>query len=140
MKVSAVMLGALTTFIVTGCSIKQEIKPVGMLESKEVCIIQNPAVLNNFLPVYQQALIEKGYKPILKQSPDNVNVCPITSTYTANWRWDMALYMAYANIKVYKNGVLSGEATYDSLSGSANMGKFINGETKIKELVGQLYP
>lgn len=31
MKVSAVMLGALTTFIVTGCSIKQEIKPVGML-------------------------------------------------------------------------------------------------------------
>jgi hypothetical protein len=69
-----------------------------------------------------------------------VNTCPVTSTYTANWRWDLAMYMAYANIKVYSNGEQSGEAVYDALRGGANMSKFVQGETKIAELVNQLFP
>jgi hypothetical protein len=66
--------------------------------------------------------------------------CPITSTYTANWRWDLALYMAFADIKVYNNGQQAGQATYDSLHGGANMGKFIKGEAKITELINELFP
>ena len=45
-----------------------------------------------------------------------------------------------ADIKVYNNGELSGQATYDSTKGGANMAKFIKGEAKIAELVDQLFP
>jgi hypothetical protein len=48
--------------------------------------------------------------------------------------------MAYAEIKVYKSGMPSGEAKYDALGGGANMGKFIDADTKIVELVNQLFP
>ena len=52
--------------------------------------------------------------------------------------WDIALYMAYAAIKVYHNGKLDGEAIYDSRSGGGNFSKFIDAEPKIRELVEQL--
>jgi hypothetical protein len=48
--------------------------------------------------------------------------------------------MAFADIRVYHDGQQVGQATYDSLSGSANMNKFIKGETKVAELVDQLFP
>lgn len=64
--------------------------------------------------------------------------CEWTSTYVARWSWDLALYMSYAEIKVFHKGSLDGEAKYDSTKGSANMGKFIDAEPKIRELVNQL--
>lgn len=134
----AVML--FMAFVMSGCSIKQNVKPIEAFQNKEVCVIENPAVKNSFLPAYKHALEAKQYKVTIKPQNESITACQVTSTYTANWRWDLALYMAYAEIKVYKNGVLGGEAIYDSLTGGANMNKFINAENKINELVGQLYP
>ena len=93
-----------------------------------------------FLDAYRNALTAKNY--VVKKLPaaSSFNDCAITSTYTANWRWDLALYMAYAEIKVYNNAKPSGQATYDSLRGGANMGKFIDAEAKITELVNALFP
>ena len=50
----------------------------------------------------------------------------------------MALYISYANIKIFIQGQLDGEALYDATRGGANMGKFIDAEVKIRELVNQL--
>jgi hypothetical protein len=106
-------LGVLAiTIALTGCSIKQTVNPVESFTEKEICLIENPNVKAGF----------------------------ITSTYNATWRWDMALYMALADIKVYNNGKPIGEANYDSQSGGANMGKFINADKKIAELVNKLFP
>jgi Egg lysin (Sperm-lysin) len=123
-----------------GCAIHQTVKPVTMLEEKQVCIIENPAVKNGFLESYTRALSNKGYR--VRNLPTNasLNDCKITSTYTANWRWDLAMYMAFAEIKVYSGGRVIGEAKYDSLRGGANMGKFISAEKKITELTNQLFP
>jgi hypothetical protein len=66
--------------------------------------------------------------------------CPITSTYTANWRWDLAIYMAYADIKIYNGGKVIGEANYDATRAGLNGGKFIDADKKINELVDQLFP
>lgn len=124
----------------SGCAITQTVKPVERFESKEVCIIENLAVRPGFLDTYKRVLSEKGY--LVRQLPPGANFedCPITSTYTANWRWDLALYMAFADIRVYNKGQQTGQALYDALSGGANMGKFIKGEVKIAELVDQLFP
>lgn len=132
---------ALISVALAGCAINQTVKPVERFAGKQICIVQNPAVTQQgFLATYQRVLTEKGYA--VRQLPPGsaLTECPVTSTYTANWRWDLALYMAFADIKVYTNGQQSGQATYDAMGGGANMGKFIKGETKIAELVDQLFP
>jgi hypothetical protein len=125
-----------------GCAIHQTVRPVERherLEGRDICVIENPAVRATFVEAYKRSLTNKGF--VVRQLPASAAItqCPITSTYTANWRWDLALYMAYADIKVFSHGNQVGQATYDSMSGSANMNKFIAAERKIDELVNQLF-
>jgi hypothetical protein len=61
------------------------------------------------------------------------------STYTARWGWDVALYMKYAEIKVYQSATLIGEAVYDATWGGGRLDKFINAENKIREVVEELF-
>jgi hypothetical protein len=127
--------------MLAACAINQTVKPVAQFQGTEVCIVHNPLVSQaGFVVAYTRALTDRGYKVRQLPSGSVLTACSVTSTYTANWRWDMALYMAYADIKVYNGGVQSGQATYDAKSGGANMNKFIKADAKIAELVDQLFP
>jgi hypothetical protein len=137
---NASLLAFLASFL-TGCAITQSVKPVERFEGNQVCIVVNPAVSQQgFLETYSRVLSEKGYTVKQLTAGTPITECPVTSTYTANWRWDLGLYMAYADIKVFNDGQQSGQAVYDSRSGGANMNKFIKGEAKITELVNELFP
>ena len=92
------------------------------------------------METFKKALEGRGFAVNILPVNSALRACPVTVTYTANWRWDLAMYMAYAEIKVFNNGQPAGEAVYDSLNGGANMSKFIKGEDKIVELVSQLFP
>jgi hypothetical protein len=124
----------------TGCAINQTVKPVEHFADKKVCIINNPAVKEGFMASYRQALETKGYVAQPMPADASIVECPITSTYVANWRWDLALYMSYAEIKVYNGGKPVGQAIYDANRAGLNTGKFINADKKIQELVDQLFP
>ena len=130
----------LIALVLGGCAIHQRVDPVIRTESREICVIENPAVRQGFLEEYRRALVAKGYQTKVLDKSASTTDCPLTSTYTANWRWDLALYMAYAEIIVYANGEKIGRALYDSLGGGGNLAKFISAETKIRELVDQLFP
>jgi hypothetical protein len=139
MTIRIILAGA-TLAAISGCAIHQTVKPVERFDAKEICIVNNPAVKEGFIDNYKRALASKGYT--VKQLPADASLieCRITSTYTANWRWDMALYMSFADIVVYNNGKPVGKATYDATRGGGNMGKFIDASKKIEELVNQLFP
>ena len=126
--------------VLTGCAIHQRVKPAGVIDGREICVIENPAVRAGFVESYKRALSSKGY--VVRQLPATASIaeCQVTSTYTAQWRWDLAMYMAYAEIKVFSNGRPAGEATYDALRGGGNMNKFIDADRKVGELVNQLFP
>ncbi len=132
--------GLLVSVALGGCAIHQTVKPVEGLEGRQVCIIENPAVRAGFIEAYKRSLVNKGY--VVRQLPASAAMtdCPVTSTYSANWRWDLALYLAYAEIKVYRDAKPVGEAKYDSQRGGANLAKFIDAEQKVDELVNQLFP
>ena len=124
----------------SACAIQQTVKPVEKFASKTVCIVENPAVRKSFLQAYDDALTNRGYT--VRQLPADASLieCPITSTYAASWRWDLAMYMISADIMVYNNGKPAGKAIYDSKRAGLNTNKYISAEKKIAELVGQLFP
>jgi hypothetical protein len=124
----------------TGCGIHQTVQPIAMAGNKQVCIVENPAVKGTFLEVYTRTLGTKGYTVRQLAKGSSLVECPVTSTYTANWRWDLAMYMTYADITVYDKGAPAGKAVYDATRAGLNTGKFINADKKVTELVDQLFP
>ena len=135
-----VAASVLVLALIQGCSIKQNVEPVGQVPEKEVCIIENPDVKRGFLEAYQQALRGRSCEPRVLPVGSGLASCPTVSTYEARWSWDLAVYMVYARIEVYQDAVSVGEATYDATAGGGRMDKFINAGEKVNELVSQLYP
>lgn len=126
--------------VINGCSIKQTVKPVELSgQPMEICIIKNEKVRPSFIDAYSNALKAKGVQVRTLGESASLNECTITSTYAAHWAWDLAMYMKYAEIKVYRGVALVGLAVYDATWGGGRPDKFINAENKIHELVDQMF-
>lgn len=127
--------------VFAGCAINQTVKPVERVVTDQICVVDNPRVSQaGFGDAYRRALAAKGFKVRPVPAGSGPDACPLTATYTANFRWDMALYLAFAELSVFSDGEPSGKATYDAMQGGANMNKFIKAEQKVNELVEQLFP
>ncbi|WP_445936910.1 Sbal_3080 family lipoprotein [Pseudomonas sp.] len=118
------------------CSSVQKIDPAKSYTGETLCIVENADVRESFLAVYSKAVEAKGLQVKVLPAGASLGSCEAVSTYTANWNWDLLMYMRYAQISIYREGSLSGQATYDAHT--AVFSKFINAEEKINELVGQL--
>jgi len=137
-----VIVPLLVGLALVACSIKQNVRPVTSadLATREICIRENKTVREGFLEAYRQALESKGFSVRMLDPDAGIRACPLLTTYTANWRWDLALYMAYAELTVFRDGNEIGKATYDALMGGGRMDKFIKADEKVRELVSQLFP
>lgn len=124
--------------LVQGCTITQVVEPAEMSKGNILCIIENPAVRAGFLQEFRNVLSLKGIQYKVVHEHSTPSDCEWTATYVGKWSWDLGLYMSYAEINVFHNGVLDGKAVYDSRSGGGNMSKFIDAEEKIQELVEEL--
>jgi len=122
---------------VSGCSIKQVIEPAEVSGDALICIVENTDVREGFLTELTKILDEKGISYRMTDV-QTARECEWKLTYIARWSWDLALYMAYAEISVYHYGVLDGNAVYDATSGAGRPDKFIDAEPKIRELVEKL--
>ena len=130
------------TLAVSSCSITQEVTPSPLADrGQEICLVRNSEVVQDgFHDVYVRVLERKGFK--VRSLPDKSpsTACPLVATYEAIYRWDMAIYLARADLRIWADGREAGRAVYDSLSGGANMSKFVKTESKLSELVDQLFP
>lgn len=135
-------IAALTLMAVSGCSIKQSVTPAAIeaASTTEICMIPAKGLRAGFHNTYRDLLIGKGFT--VKQLAPGASrlVCGLSTEYVGNWAWDLALYMVYADIKVYQNGRQVGQATYDAKWGGGRLDKFISAKEKITELTDQLFP
>ncbi|MFP7723630.1 Sbal_3080 family lipoprotein [Lysobacter sp. A3-1-A15] len=133
---------ALMALALSGCAITQEVTPSGLNQrAQEVCLVRNSEVVQDgFHEVYVRVLEKKGFR--VRTLPDGSpsTACPLVATYEAIYRWDMAIYLARVDLRIWADGREAGRAVYDSLSGGANMSKFVRTEAKLTELVDQLFP
>jgi hypothetical protein len=133
---------SLSLALLTGCSIKQTVTPasIAAAPSNEICMIPAQGLREGFHTTYSNLLTQKGFS-VRKLSPSaSPNSCPLATTYVGNWAWDLALYMVYADIKVYQDGKQVGHANYDAKWGGGRPDKFIDAENKITEMVEKLFP
>jgi hypothetical protein len=128
--------------LLAGCSIKQTVDSATLNPdlAPEICMISGPGVRSGFTNAYQAALQNKGFGVQPLPVGTNPSQCPLATTYTANWAWDLAMYMHYADIRVFEHGRQVGHAVYDARSGGGRPDKFIDAEAKLNELVDQLFP
>lgn len=126
----------------TGCSITQTVNPVpsSNVHSPEICMIPAAGLREGFNTTYTAQLRSKGFQTRELPPGSPPANCALSTTYIGTWSWDLALYMSFADIQVFENGRRIGQALYDSTSGGARMGKFIDAQSKIIEMTNQLFP
>lgn len=133
---------AVIALVLSGCAITQEVTSSELSQrGQKLCLVRNSEVVQDgFHDVYVHVLEKKGFR--VRTLPDNSpsTSCPLVATYEAIYRWDMAIYLARVDLRIWADGREAGRAVYDSLSGGANMNKFIKTEPKLAELVDQLFP
>jgi hypothetical protein len=130
-KTSLALIGALG---LAACA-TSKVSPVASLETKQICVIENPKVRASFLDSYRKALEERGYTVRVLPETARLSSCPVTSTYVAYWWWDIVLYMRHAQLEIYQDEKLAGRAVFE-----AGQSRLFTDDGKIKELVAQLLP
>ena len=133
------LTGFVVSLILTGCSITTSVTPVGEGKVADLCIRKNSLVqMAGFLPELEAQIRSHGVATRTFESELPAD-CRHHMEYTANWKWDLAMYLEYAELKVYENVNLIGEAIYNARWGSANMSKFGPTKGKLKPLVDELF-
>jgi hypothetical protein len=135
---------ALLFTAICGCTITQTASPVSFQESevRQLCVIEDPKVFDDFLPTYRAALERKGFSVKVLDPGSPVTSCPLTSTYYALRSWDFVTYLSHAVIVVYRNGTKAGEALYDAPKAGVALTFRIyeSTDSKITTMVDQLFP
>ena len=142
MRLTSATAFAFACITLSGCSIKQTVTPVALsaARSPEICMIPAEGLRAGFNTTYTAQLRSKGFQTRELPPGTTPGSCALSTTYIGQWSWDLALYMSYADIQVFENGRQVGQALYDSTSGGARMGKFIDAQSKIIEMTNQLFP
>lgn len=127
------------TIILSGCVIHKTVNPVTDHEITELCIEQNKDVfMEGFHPELVTQIETMGIKTHTYET-QRPKSCTFFLEYTANWAWDLAMYLVYADIRVYDSNQLIGKAEYNARSGGGRLDKFGTTAEKIRPLLSQLF-
>jgi hypothetical protein len=124
---------------VTGCSITQTVDPIKPAQVSQVCVLDNKDIfMDGFQPEVQRQIEAKLVPTKIYKGPRPAE-CSHFVEYTANWGWDMAMYLTYAEFRVYDARGLTGSAFYDARRGGGRLDKFGPTAEKIRPLIDQLF-
>lgn len=125
-------------FLASACSIIKTVEPVKGAPITGVCVLDNPQILmDEFQPEMIRQIQAKGI-PARVYTGERPTECSHYLEYTASWRWDMAMYLTYTEMRVYDARGLAGQAIYDARRGAGRLDKFGKTADKIRPLIDEL--
>jgi hypothetical protein len=134
----------LLNLLLFGCTVIYTANPVSIqkMDSKEICIIENTDMNARFLPAYEKALEKKGFLVNILSPGSYPAACPLSSTYLTEWSWDFVPYMSHAQIFIYRNGIMVGNALYNApcCGWSLTFKIYEKTDNKLLKMVNQLFP
>jgi hypothetical protein len=130
---------ALLLASLTGCAINTTVKPVpATTPLQRLCILHNDDIfMDAFEPLVQQIVREHGLDAPIVHPPLPAD-CRYRMEYAATWRWDLAMYLQFAEFRLYDGPDKIGEGQYDARLGEMNLGKFGHTEEKIRPVLDGL--
>jgi hypothetical protein len=135
--IAAVIIGLA---FLSGCAINIQVNPVSRPEQiAKLCILHNSDILmDEFEPTVQRLIGKNGIDAVIVNSPLPEG-CQYHMEYVANWRWDLAMYLYYAEFRVYDGPNKIASAEYDARWGGGRPDKFGHTEAKIEPLLDKLF-
>jgi hypothetical protein len=122
-----------------GCSITQTVDPLKQARVSQVCVLDNKDILMDEFQPEVQKQIEAKHIPTMVYTGARPPQCSHYLEYTANWQWDMAMYLTYAEFRVYDSKGQVGNAFYDARRGGGRLDKFGHTADKIRPLIDELF-
>ena len=126
--------------LATGCTINRKVSPIAPGTAIQTIAIQKnqKVLMDGFHPELVSQIEQLGFavESYDRMPPEST---PFHLVYTANWQWDMAMYLTYFQAIVMKDGKKIGEAEYDARRGSGRMDKFGGTADKIRPLLIDLF-
>jgi hypothetical protein len=125
--------------LTTGCSINNTVEPLPAVPVSKICILENPKVLmDGFQPEVVSQLQALNFQTHV-YTGERPTECSHHLEYTANWAWDLAMYLTYAEFRVYDARGIAGTATYNARNGGMRLDKFGPTAEKIRPLLMELF-
>ena len=133
---------ALLALWLGGCSIVTVVEPLRQPISS-ACIHDNPDVWSKqFLPELQQQFARHGVQTQVFAGERPAG-CVLVVEYTAEWTWDLAVYLEYADIRIDDlSGTFPktlGRVTYNAREAGLRFDKFGRGSAKLDDLIDRLF-
>lgn len=139
MRAGRLPAAAAAALLAASCTISQSVTPIAGERPEEVCVARNDDVHMEAFHAELVRQIERRGVAVSSYDGTPPEDCRYRVQYTANWRWDMAMYLSYAQIQVFDGSQPVGSAIYDATQGGANMDKFGATAEKIQPLVAELF-
>lgn len=128
-----------STLALASCSITRTIDPLPECEIREIYVLDNPEVMmEGFRVELERQLAERGLTTHVYTDAPPAE-CRYRLEYTANWKWDMAMYVSYIELRVYDHSERIGRAIYDSRRGGGRMDKFGSTADKLASVIEPLF-
>jgi len=136
-----ILLSVLMLGLLSACAINQNVVALDQSHKiTSVCIKNNPKVLmkEGFLPELESQIHSHGIETSVYEGniPEG---CQYSLEYTANWAWDLAMYLTYLHIEIREDGNVIASADYDARRGGGNMGKFGHTADKMRPLLDKMF-
>lgn len=125
--------------LLTGCAIKTNINPAPAgTEISTIYIQNNPDVfMDGMLPEIVRQLERMGYATKVYEGERPAGVIHHME-FTANWAWDIAMYLTYFRVELFQDGVPRGRAEYDARLGGFRIDKFGPTAEKMRPVLREL--
>ena len=137
-SIQSLLAGLLIAFT-SGCTITQKVTAVDAGSAITTIYLHRNADVHmqGLHPEITQQLTSMGFRV---ESFDTHRPAEARHwmTYSANWQWDMAMYLTYFQVTLMEDGQVLGRAEYDARRGGANMAKFGKTAEKIRPLLADL--
>lgn len=138
-KTFALSLSFITAVTFSGCAIKRDASPVSAgTEISEIYVQRNPQV--HMEGLFDEIITQLDLMGFQVQGFEGAipGQAEFVLTYTANWRWDMAMYLTYFRANLHKQDNLLGTAEYDARMGGMRLDKFGKTSEKIRPALTEL--
>lgn len=139
MKTNPLLATAALAALLMGCAISRTVQPIDVDRVPDLCIMENPQVMmDGFLKELRGQIEAKGIRTQVFQGGRPAH-CKRHLEYTANWRWHLAMYLRFAEVRVYEGELLLGQAAYDARLGHFRVDKYGATSEKLRELLDELF-